>query len=256
MSCGLDTVSRLSRHGEFVISISRSWSLARPASSRLSTAALAVVFLAAVFLAACSSTHAGVNPGSSATASPSIEASATQSLTFPDLKFKVADAEGPVRVCGPPVVRAGGDQAEADAGFPLVDAATYAAILRHEHLTANPTSPSFRLAVYRAYKAIQTITLNSDGGSYRFEIPTTKQTIVSGTIDHSGTITGVSSRPLVGGCPICLTAGTTISTPDGPIPVNQLRVGMPIWTLGPDGGRQLARVRAIGQRPMPLGHDA
>jgi hypothetical protein len=174
------------------------------------------------------------------------------------LKFKVADVEGPVRVCGPPVNRIGGEQADADATFPMVqaDPATYAAILRHERLTANPASPTFRLAVYRAYQAVQTITLVHEGSSYRFQIPTTRQTFVDGKIDGSGKISGASSHPLLGGCPICLTVGTIISTPDGPIPVNQLRVGMPIWTLGPDGGRQPARVQSVGHVPMPLGHDA
>jgi hypothetical protein len=181
-----------------------------------------------------------------------------QSLTIPDLKFKVADAEGPVRVCGPPVVRSGGDQADADAGFAPIqaDTATYAAILRHEHLTPDPASPTFRLAVFHAYQALQAITLAPSDDSYRFEIPTTKRTLVAGTIDRFGSITVPSSRPLLGGCPICLAAGTTISTPNGPIPVSQLRVGMPIWTLGPDGGRLLARVQSVGHLPMPLGHDA
>jgi hypothetical protein len=156
------------------------------------------------------------------------------------------------------VNRISGEQADADATFPMVqsDPATYAAILRHERLTANPASPTFRLAVYRAYQAVQTITLVHEGNSYRFQIPTTRQTFVVGKIDGSGNITGASSHPLLGGCPICLTAGTIISTPGGPIPVSQLRVGMPIWTLGPDGDRQPARVRSVGHVPMPLGHDA
>lgn len=181
-----------------------------------------------------------------------------QTLTIPDLKFKVADAEGPVRVCGPPVARPDGDQADADAGFAGIsaDSATYASILRHEHLTVDPASPAFRLAVFHAYQALQAITLVPRGESFRFEIPTTRRTLVSGTIDRPGNIAVTGSRPLLGGCPICLVAGTTISTPDGPIPVDRLRVGMPIWTLGPDGGRQLARVQSVGHVPMPLGHDA
>jgi hypothetical protein len=179
-------------------------------------------------------------------------------LTVPDLKFKVADTEGPVRVCGPPVVRAGAEQADADAGFPLIqaDTATYAAILGHEHLAADPGSPAFRLAVFRAYQVLQAITLEPSGDSYRFQVPTTRQTLVSGSIDHSGRITGASVRPLVGGCPICLTAAATIATPNGPIPVSRLRVGMPIWTLGADGSRQPVLVRAVAHVPMPFGHDA
>ena len=224
--------------------------LNRHGSNRLFRAAFATVLLAG-----CGS---AVGPSSSPTASPSIEASATQSLTIPDLKFKVAGAEGPVRVCGPPVARAAGDQADADAGFARVqaDTASYAAILRHEHLTPDPASPPFRLAVFHAYQTLQAITVAPSGDSYRFEIPTTNRTLISGTIDRFGSITLTSSHPLLGGCPICLAVGTTISTPNGPIPVSQLRVGMPIWTLAPDGGRQLARVQSVGHVPMPLGHDA
>ena len=223
--------------------------------NRRSRSRLTAVALAAALLTGCGSV---VAPSSSPTASPSIETSAAQSLTIPDLKFKVVDVEGPARVCGPPLERADGDQAEADAGFAQIqaDTTTYAAILRHEHLSPDPASVAFRLAVFHAYHALQVITLVTAGNSYRFEIPTTNRTLVSGNIDRSGTIIGTSSRPLLGGCPICLSAATTISTPNGPLPVSQLRVGMPIWTLGPDAGRQLARVQSVGHVPMPFGHDA
>ena len=222
-----------------MVSITWSLWLGWHGSNRLSRAAFAIVLLAGC--------------GSAQVSGPQ-----QQSLTIPDLKFKVADAEGPVRVCGPPLARPDGDQADADASFARVqaDTATYAAILRHEHLTPDPASPTFRLAVFRAYQTLQAITLAPSGDSYRFEIPTTKRTLVSGTIDRFGSITVTGSRPLLGGCPICLAAGTTISTPDGPIPVSHLRVGMPIWTPAPDGGRQLARVQSVGHVPMPLGHDA
>jgi len=211
--------------------------------------------MAAALLTGCGSV---VSPSSSPAASPSIEASAAQALTIPDLKFKVVDVEGPARVCGPPVVRASGDQADADAAYAPIqaDPTTYAAILRHEHLSLDPASVAFRLAVFHAYQALQVITLVPAGNSYRFEIPTTNRTVVSGNIDRSGTISGSSSRPLLGGCPICLTAATTISTPNGPLPVSQLRIGMPIWTLGPDGSRLLVRVQSVGHVPMPFGHDA
>ena len=213
------------------------------------------VALAVALLTGCGSV---VAPSSSPTASPSTGAPSAQSLTIPDLKFKVVEVEGPARVCGPPVVRADGDQAEADAGFAQIqaDTTTYAAILRHEHLSPDPTSVAFRLAVFHAHRARQVITLLPAGNSYRFEIPTASRTVVSGNIDRSGTISGTSSRPLLGGCPICLTAATAIYTPNGPLPVSQLRVGMPIWTLGPDGGRQLAQVQSVGHVPMPFGHDA
>ena len=211
--------------------------------------------LAAALLTGCGSV---ASPSSSPAASPSIEASAAQALTLPDLKFKVVDVEGPARVCGPPVARAGGDQADADAAYAPIqaDTTTYAAILRHEHLSLDPASVAFRLAVFHAYQALEVITLVPAGNSYRFEIPTINRTVVSGNIDRSGTISGTSSRPLLGSCPICLTAATTISTPNGPLPVSQLRIGMPIWTLGLDGGRQLARVQSVGHVPMPFGHDA
>ena len=233
-----------------VVSVSRSGWLNRRDRSQLTGVALA-----ASLLTGCGSV---VTPSSSPTASPSIEASAAPSLTIPALKFKVLDVEGPARVCGPPVQRSDGDQADADAGFAQIqaDTTTYAAILRHEHLSPDSASIAFRLAVFHAYQALQVITLITAGNSYRFEIPTTNRTVVSGNIDRSGTIIGTSSRPLLGGCPICLTGATRISTPNGPIPVSQLRVGMPIWTLGPDGGRQTARVQSVAHVPMPFGHDA
>jgi hypothetical protein len=55
-------------------------------------------------------------------------------------------------------------------------------------------------------------------------------------------------------CPICLARGTQIATPDGPVPVEALRVGMTVWTAGADGQPKQATVLAVGSTPMPAGH--
>jgi hypothetical protein len=55
-------------------------------------------------------------------------------------------------------------------------------------------------------------------------------------------------------CPICLAAGTLISTPAGPVRVIDLQPGMLVWTASRDGRRVAAPVVEIGNMPVPAGH--
>src|SRR6266853_2574105 len=53
--------------------------------------------------------------------------------------------------------------------------------------------------------------------------------------------------------PICLAATTRIATPDGAIPVSDLRAGMLVWTV--DAGKRVAAPIAIVRHtPAPFGH--
>jgi hypothetical protein len=59
-------------------------------------------------------------------------------------------------------------------------------------------------------------------------------------------------EPPPGGCPICLAAGTRIATPDGDVAVEDVRVGMVVWSLR-DGERVAAPVEEVG-RAAAVGH--
>jgi hypothetical protein len=80
-------------------------------------------------------------------------------------------------------------------------------------------------------------------------------TRTAGTISTSGEIAieqqAAAGEPM---CPICLARGTTIDTPLGPVPVEQLRIGHPVWTIDGRGRRIEATVIAVGSMPAPAGH--
>lgn len=55
-------------------------------------------------------------------------------------------------------------------------------------------------------------------------------------------------------CPICLAAGVRIATPTGDVPVEDIMVGMPIWTTDLRGRRILGVVMETGRSPVPATH--
>jgi hypothetical protein len=55
-------------------------------------------------------------------------------------------------------------------------------------------------------------------------------------------------------CPICLAAGVRIATPSGDVPVQDITVGMPIWTTDLHGRRILGVVVETGRTHAPVGH--
>ena len=60
------------------------------------------------------------------------------------------------------------------------------------------------------------------------------------SIDFTGqrvTFTKIVSDSPLGGCPICLAQDTLIDTPSGPVSVQDLQVGMLVWTTDRDGQR-------------------
>ena len=79
---------------------------------------------------------------------------------------------------------------------------------------------------------------------------------VLGSLDAGGTITvdrrDPSGPPM---CPICLARGTLIATPEGPRPVEDLRVGIAVWTADAAGQRVAGQVLAVGSTPVPSTHE-
>ncbi len=79
---------------------------------------------------------------------------------------------------------------------------------------------------------------------------------MEGRIDTAGRVSILSRSP--GGflnCPICLTAGTRIATPRGPILVTDLRAGDVVWTLDGSGRRVSAPILETGSMQAPQGHE-
>lgn len=117
-------------------------------------------------------------------------------------------------------------------------------------------------AIYHVWKNALSIPMDPVGdGLYRFDyltvpLPGSDTGIrTAGLIDASGRITIEQQAPAgEPPCPICLARGTRIDTPDGPVPVEALRIGDPIWTLDAAGKRVAGSVVALGSMQAPAEH--
>jgi len=185
----------------------------------------------------------------------------TQPRTTPELKYSLIDTIGKPLFCGPPVVRvpSDGEAAQEVAVLRAQDAATFEAIVRHEKLDAAHLTADDDRRIAQQVEVLSALPLQADGQLFRFDYiagrPSPEHVV--GTIDAHGAIALESHDPTQfpgrGGCPICLAAGTRIATPNGEIPVPQLKPGMLVWTIDA-GHRVAAPISAVGHTPAPFGH--
>lgn len=234
-----------------------------------------LIMALAVALAACTvaaSPGSGGSPSPAASGSPvpggsaSPGTSTTTSLTSAIAKYHLIDAVGQPFFCDPdlyPVAR--GDQATAAAQhLPAIraDVSTWDAIAARLGLDPAATlDQAQQVAVYDQWKVLQAITLVPAAGGWTFDVavadagqPRSGQRI-AGMISGNGTV-AVTSRTPAGilTCPICLARGTRISTPAGPVAVEALRPGDPVWTFDAGWQRIVGLVTAVGSTPVPPTH--
>jgi hypothetical protein len=222
---------------------------ARPFARKPLVAALVVVGLVG---AACGSRT--VPP---ATGSP---------LSTPALKIAVLDAVGHLSYCDPDTYPIGRDPVQAAEGrLPTIqaDASVYDAILKDLNLSPGTQLTQEQVvAVSAVYNQMQEIELTADGARYRFNLlvqkdgsPTGNER-VKGTVAKDGTV-GVDSRGPGErfACPVCLAEGALISTPAGPVAVQDIRNGMRVWSTDRRGRRIAAVVLRTGSMLAPPGHE-
>jgi hypothetical protein len=188
-------------------------------------------------------------------------------LTITQLKFAVIDSVGLPAYCDRdfyPIAREGGEQANAIATYPQIqaDSELYSAIIAHEKLSATDVNDQEKLVIYRVYKNLNALTLNKSGDTYAFSFrarPTSGAAaylLVTGTVRVDGVVTVTSSTPTgPPNCPICLAAATLISTPTGNVRVTEIKPGMLVWTASADGARVAEPVLEIGNTQVPAGHQ-
>ena len=124
---------------------------------------------------------------------------------------------------------------------------TYLAILRHTKLPPGPLTNDQIITVYRAWLNLEAVQLNWRGAYYDFREfpgPGPSSALVNdtvGKVDLFGRVYDVHEGPEMSACPICLPGAARVATPDGPVPVAQIKEGMRVWSV--DGqGRRLAAV--------------
>ncbi len=187
---------------------------------------------------------------------------------LPDLgeaerKYQILEAFPDFFYCDPdfyPIARA--DEAQlAVERFPELqrDRETFNAILDYLELAgAADFSPEQQLQIYREYKKLAAIVFEPKGEDQWFQIQVAETEgmgeLVTGLIDAQGGITVLERSEAIVSCPICLSAGTRIDTPDGQRPVESLRPGDLVWTLDGKGQRVARPLTAVGRTPAPAGH--
>ena len=184
-----------------------------------------------------------------------------------ELRLLLMDHLGPHWYCDPdeyPVSR-GTEQERALERFSEMQAegAIFRAVAAALDIDVNgAVTDADKLAIYRIWKVALAVQLDPVGdGTYRFDYLAQP---VGGAADGTRTTGLLSSKGLIqvehqapAGepiCPICLTRGTRIDTPDGPVPVDALRLGVSIWTIDADGRRTEGTVIALGSTEAPPTH--
>lgn len=181
--------------------------------------------------------------------------------TQPQLKYLLLDHYGEDRFfyCDPDFypVSFGDEQEKAVEAFPAVmnDTEEFAAITNRTGY-GPPYSDAAKLAIYREHKRLRAIPLEKQDGNYytyAMAIGTGGQgRRVSGVIRRDGKIVEQTTHPAVLSCPICLPTGTRIATPDGSVPIEEVRAGTVVWTVDADGERVAAPVlEATGMEAPP-----
>lgn len=220
---------------------------------------LARLLALVVLAAACSTT--------SRSPSPSPTPSTGTPMTAAELRFALIDTFGPLWYCDPdfyPVPR-DDEPNQAVKRFDEVraDPAVFATIAARlglkigDGFTANQ-----KLATYRTWKQLNAIALAPvASGRFRFDYlnqpppGATEGRRTAGTIGSDGSIT-IEQQAAAGepNCPICLARGTLIATPDGEIAIEDIRVGMAVWSIDAGGRHFLATVVKIGRTPVAASH--
>jgi hypothetical protein len=130
-------------------------------------------------------------------------------------------------------------------------------ILEHNGLASLVSfSKSQKLVVYNESKKLGSILLEPSSNKYQFKLLTgsgkANGFVIEGEVDQNGNVTVSKRQSTFLTCPVCLAVNTLIDTPDGSIPVQDLRKGMWIWTLDALGIRRAADVIDSIRRPVPV----
>jgi hypothetical protein len=181
--------------------------------------------------------------------------------SVPELEYRLLAHFDDVFWCDPDFYPVGGEEQEEQNAleqFPIISANTteFSAILAHLGLPEKSQySDEEKLQIYREHKKLTyAVQMTASGDVYDFSLRVGEGQgeEIAGTITKAGAITILSREPSVNTCPICLTKGTLIDTPGGPVPVEELRQGMVVWTVGDSGDRIAAAVVGTTMTPVPL----
>ncbi len=166
--------------------------------------------------------------------------------SVPELKYILISNFDQVFYVDPdfyPIEREGQEEKNALEQFPIIKTndTEFPAILKQLGL---PNKPEYtdeeKLLIYREHKKLTLaveLTISGDVYSFTLRVGETQGERIEGTITPSGKIKVLKREPSFNTYPICLTKGTLIDTPGGPVLVEQLHQGMAVWTVDNSGKR-------------------
>ena len=188
----------------------------------------------------------------------------SSNLTPTELKYRVLDQFPDFFFCDPdfyPIARED-EMTLAQQRFQELQAnhEEFQAILsRNGFSETTPFTDEQKLLIYREHKKLNAIFFEVVDDKYQFQIQTGAEgqqgSLITGTIDGSGSIEVQNQEPSFPTCPICLTVGTLIDTPRGPIVVEDLRVGDPVWTVNALGERVPGKILKLGSMRALANHQ-
>jgi hypothetical protein len=156
-----------------------------------------------------------------------------------------------------PVSREGAEQANALAQFAGIQSnqSEFSAILEQLKLAAKTVySDSEKLSIYREHKKITlavSVSPAETGVNFALKVGNNQGKSIHGIISVDGTIEVLGSEASFNTCPICLSIGTLIDTPQGQIPVEELQVGQMVWTQDNQGKRTAAPILKTSRTAVP-----
>ena len=181
-----------------------------------------------------------------------------------ELKYRILDQFPDFFFCDPdfyPIARED-EMTLAQQRFPELQAnqEEFQAILMRNGLSGTTTfTDEQNLLIYREHKKLNAISFEVEGDKYRFQIQTGAEgqqgSFITGTIDGNGGIEIQKQEPSFPSCPICLSAGTLIDTPQGAVLVESLRLGDSVWTMNKAGERVPGRIERLGNVRVPATHQ-
>jgi hypothetical protein len=132
-------------------------------------------------------------------------------------------------------------------------------ILAHNHLAGQSAfTDEQKLLIYRTHKQLAAIHFVLAANQYQFQLQVSPSKgqgeLITGTIDGQGKVIVQQRKSTIATCPICLAEGTLITTPAGPVAVQNLRLGMLVWTVNAAGEREAQPVTRLGKTVVPSTH--
>jgi hypothetical protein len=202
----------------------------------------------------------GCTSNPSPTPTPTPSPSPSTAYTLPEIKYLIFAKYGEPFYCDPdyyPVARQGVEQQNAITQFPTIQANAdeFSAILKQINLPNKADyTDNEKLLIYQQHKkltyGVQT-TASSNGYNYTIRIGQGQGKTIEGNATLSGKITISKQETSFNTCPICLSRGTLIDTPDGPVPVEQLSAGMEVWSVDESGNRFSATIIKTSRTAVP-----